>query len=55
MIKYSTVLDEFYGSVAVEGKFELISEFENEKLFSCRVAVEILFASPRDIAVGLDD
>ena len=55
MIKYSTVLDKLDGSVAIERKFELISKFKDEKLFCCGVAIEVLFASTRDVTIGLDD
>ena len=33
---------------------ELVSEFEDEELLGCRVAVEVLFASTGDVTIGLD-
>jgi len=52
---YCSVLDEFYGCLAVEGHFELVAEFEDEELFSVGVAIEVLFAGSGDVAIGLDN
>jgi hypothetical protein len=43
---YSTILDEFNWSLTIEGKFELVAQFEDEKLFGIGIAIEVLLASP---------
>jgi len=53
--EYSSVFDEFDGSVAIERKFELISKFKNEKLFGCGIAVKVLFASTGNVTISLDN
>jgi hypothetical protein len=48
------VFDKFNGSFAGEGNSEDVSQFENEKLFSSGVTVQILFADSGVVSVGLD-
>jgi hypothetical protein len=52
---YCTVLDEFYWGLTVVGKFELITQFQDEVLFNPAVSVQILFDCPRDVAISLHD
>jgi hypothetical protein len=39
--------------LAVEGKFELVAELQNEEVLGSSVAVEVLFAGTGDVAIGL--
>ena len=52
---YCSVFNEFDWGLAVEGEFELVAEFEDEELLSSRVAVEVLFESSGNVAIGLAD
>ena len=53
--RYSSVLEQFKGGLAVGGELELVAQLQDEEVLSVAIAVEVLFEGAGEVAVGLHD